>query len=234
VELLGFLPWLLVVWPDLWVPCSGSSMATGVWVAGLRSLTADVLVSRISCGFPMCGVGFLVRKEVDAGGLMIWCTLSRFGEKYWKMGRDVFSFVLAEDGLDSPYLGLFSGLMTTSPAADLLRSTDFFSAADYSLFQDLDGDGRCTPEERWIAAASWRSLSISWLSSCLRRRASSPSPVDPVGVRCLGDAEQRTFVSNLIFFRILFACFLFWRISAQDLFVIYNSSREMVVRASFF
>ena len=141
MELLGFLPWLLVVWPDLWVPCSGSSMETGVWVAGLRSLTADVLVSRISCGFPMCGVVFLVRKEVDVGGLMIWRTLSRFGEKYWKMGRDVFSFVLAEVGLDSPYLGLFFGLMTTSPAADLLRSTDFFSDADYSLFQDLDGDG---------------------------------------------------------------------------------------------
>ena len=80
---------------------------SGMWVAGLRSLTADVLVSQISCGFPMCGVGFLVRKEVDAGGLMIWRTLSRFGEKYWKMGRDVFSFVLAEDGLDSSYLGLF-------------------------------------------------------------------------------------------------------------------------------
>jgi len=43
-------------------------MVTSEWVAGARSLTADVLLSRISCGFPMRGVGFLVQKEEEDGG----------------------------------------------------------------------------------------------------------------------------------------------------------------------
>ncbi|KAG2537320.1 hypothetical protein PVAP13_9NG263873 [Panicum virgatum] len=178
------------------------------------------------------GSGFTVRLRGAARAVPL-ATADLTGDR-WNMGRDVFSFAQVEDGLDSPYLGLFSGLMTTSPAADLLRSADSFGAADYSLFQDLDGDGRCTPEGRWIAATSWRSLSISWLSSCLWRRASSPSPVDSVGVCCLRDAEQRTFVSNLISLGSSLLVFLYWRISAQDLFVICNSSREMVVRARFF
>ena len=58
-----------MVSPVLLELCFGSSMVTGEWVAGARSLTADVLVSRISCGFPMRGVGFLVQKEEEDGGV---------------------------------------------------------------------------------------------------------------------------------------------------------------------
>jgi len=163
--LVGLLPGFLVLSPDLLRSCFGSSTAMGEWVAGSRSLTADVQVSRIFCGLPMCGVGFLVRMEVEVGGLMFWCTIKKFGEPYWRLGSYVFSFALAEGGLDSPLMGLFSELVTSSATADSVRSIHLVGAAGSFLFQDLDGDGRRTPEGRWFAATSWRSLSTSWLSS---------------------------------------------------------------------
>ena len=67
-SVVGLLPEYLVVSPVLLELCFGSSMVTSEWVAGARSLTADVLLSRISCGFPMRGVGFLVQKEEEDGG----------------------------------------------------------------------------------------------------------------------------------------------------------------------
>ena len=51
--------------PISWLPdglagfvesCSRSLMAPGEWMAGVRSLTTEVLVSRISCGLPMHGL----------------------------------------------------------------------------------------------------------------------------------------------------------------------------------
>ena len=162
-----------MVSPVLLELCFGSSMVTGEWVAGARSLTADVLVSQISCGFPMRGVGFLVQKEEEDGGSTVWSMMKMIGEQYWLLGSCVFPFVLAEGGLDSPLLGLSSELVTSSAAADSVRSSDFVGASGSFLFQDFDGDGRCALGGRWFAAKSWRSLSISWTSSSLSRRVSS-------------------------------------------------------------
>ena len=114
-----------MVSPVLLELCFGSSMVMGEWVAGARSLTADVLVSQISCGFPMRGVGFLVQKEEEDGGSTVWSMMKMIGEQYWLLGSFVFPFVLAEGGLDSPLLGLSSELVTSSAAADSVRSSDF-------------------------------------------------------------------------------------------------------------
>lgn len=54
--------------------------ASGGRVAGFRSLAADVLVPRISCGVPMLGVRFLVRREVEDGGSMLRRTMTKFGD----------------------------------------------------------------------------------------------------------------------------------------------------------
>ena len=116
--LVGLLPSFLVLSPDLLRSCFGSSTAMGEWVAGARSLTADVLISRISCGFPMRGVGFLVQKEEEDGGSTVWSMMKMIGEQYWLLGSCVFPFVLADGGLDSPLLGLSSELVTSSAAAD--------------------------------------------------------------------------------------------------------------------
>jgi hypothetical protein len=182
--MVGLFLGYLVVSPDLLESCFGSSMATGEWVAGVRSLTADVLVSRISCGLPMRGVGFLVRKEEEDGGSMICRMMTKFGEQHWQLGAALFSFAQAEGGLGSPLMGLFSGLVTSSAAAGSVRSIDFVGAAGSVLFQVLNGDGRCTPEGRWVAATSWRSLSTSWLSSCPWRGALSLAAEEAVRGQC--------------------------------------------------
>ena len=220
--LVGLLPGFLVLSPDLLRSCFGSSTAMGEWVAGSRSLTADVHVSRISCGLPMRGVGFLVRMEVEDGGSMFWRTIKKFGEPYWRPGSYVFSFALAEGGLDSPLMGLFSELVTSSATADSVRSIHLVGAAGSFLFQDLDGNGRRTPEGRWFAATSWRSLSTSWLSSSPGRRAPFPTSPDPEGVPCVGVLRQdpRVLGSNLIFLRVLYGSFRSWRMNAVDCFVI--------------
>ncbi|KAG2599307.1 hypothetical protein PVAP13_5KG381700 [Panicum virgatum] len=127
----------------------------------------------ISCGFPMRGVGFLVQKEEEDGGSTVWSMMKMIGEQYWLLGSFVFPYVLAEGGLDSPLLGLSSELVTSSAAADSVRSSDFVGASGSFLFQDFDGDGRCALGGRRFAAKSWRSLSISWTSSSLSRRVSS-------------------------------------------------------------
>ena len=139
--MVGLFLGYLVVSLDLLESCFGSSMATGEWVAGVRSLTADVLVSRISCGLPMRGVGFLVRKEEEDGGSMIWCMMTKFGEQHRQLGASLFSFAHAEGGLDSLLMGLLSGLVTSSAAAGSVRSIDFVGVAGSVLFQVLDGDG---------------------------------------------------------------------------------------------
>ena len=209
LDMVGLFLGYLVVSPDLLESCFGSTMATGEWVAGVRSLMADVLVSRISCGLPMRGVGFLVQKEEEDGGSMIWRMMTKIGEQHWQLGASLFSFAQAEGGPDSPLMG---------------------------IFQVLDGDGRCTPEGRWLAATSWRSLSTSWLSSCPWRGALSLALEEPEGVRCPGDLLQdpRIYVSNLNFLRVLYVSLNHWRMYAEDLFVFYTSSRVLVVRALLF
>jgi len=236
LDMVGLFLGYLVVSPDLLESCFGSSMATDEWVAGVRSLTADVLVSRISCGLPMRGVGFLVRKEEEDGGSMIWRMMTKIGEQHWQLGASLFSFAQAEGGPDSPLMGIFSGLVTSSAAAGSARSIDFVGAAGSVLFQVLDGDGRCTPEGRWLAATSWRSLSTSWLSSCPWRGALSLALEEPVGVRCPEDLLQdpRIYISNLNFLRVLYVSLNHWRMYAEDLFVFYTSSRVLVVRALLF
>ena len=143
--MVGLFLGYLVVSPDLLESCFRSSMATGEWVAGVRSLTANVLVSRISCGLPMRGVGFLVRKEEEDGGSMIWRMMTKFGEQHWQLGASLFSFAQAEGGLDSPLMGLFSGLVTSSAAADSVRSIDFVGALPVlssSKFSTATADAR--------------------------------------------------------------------------------------------
>ena len=145
LDMVGLFLGYLVVSPDLLESCFGSSMATGEWVAGVRSLTADVLVSRISCGLPMRGVGFLVRKEEEDGGSMIWRMMTKFGEQHWQLGASLFSFAQAEGGPDSPLMGIFSGLVTSSAAADSVRSIDFVGALPVlssSKFSTATADAR--------------------------------------------------------------------------------------------
>ena len=89
-SVVGLLPEYLVVSPVLLELYFGSSMVTSEWVAGARSLTADVLVSQISCGFPMRGVGFLVQKEEEDGGSTVWSMMKMIGEQYWLLGSCVF------------------------------------------------------------------------------------------------------------------------------------------------
>jgi hypothetical protein len=51
--------------------CAMRSAAQGRWQGGgerLRSLTVDALLSRISCGFPMRGVGFFIWVSGGDGG----------------------------------------------------------------------------------------------------------------------------------------------------------------------
>lgn len=104
-------------------------MAMDERMAGSRNLTADVHVSRISCGLPMRRVSFLVRMMEEVGGSMVWCTMKKCDEKCWRLGSCVSSFALVEGGLDSPLTGLLSGSLISSADVD-------------SLFQDLDSNGR--------------------------------------------------------------------------------------------
>ena len=149
--------------------------------------------------------------------------MKKSGEKCWRLGSCVSSFDLVEGGLDSPLTGLLSGSLISSADVD-------------SLFQDLDSDGRWTPEGRWFAATSWRSLSTSWLSSSPGRRAPSPTPADPWGASCLGvlRLDPRTLVSNLNSRWVLYATLHLWRMCVVDFFVIYFSSRVLSVRAWLF
>ena len=63
LDMVGLFLGYLVVSPDLLESCFGSSMATDEWVAGVRSLTTEVLVSRISCGLPMHGASWFGRRR---------------------------------------------------------------------------------------------------------------------------------------------------------------------------
>ena len=110
--------------------------------------------------------------------------------------------------LDFPFVGLLSWLLLHAVAVDFFLVASSFGNADFVLFQGQYGDGRCTPEGRRLAATKcWRSRRAPWLSFSPAGRASSPTPVEPEEVQCVGAAMREDPGSaklNSMFLRVQF------------------------------
>jgi hypothetical protein len=116
----------------------------------------------------------------------------------------------------------------------LLEVVDFFDVAGPPLGQESGDDGRCTPEEKRVAATKcWRSRWAAWLSSCPDSSASSPTPADPEVARRPGALTEdlSTAVLNLIFLWVLRVILHSWSLCAVQFVVISNFSRVFSVIA---
>nr|TKW07404.1 hypothetical protein SEVIR_7G304100v2 [Setaria viridis] len=98
-----------------------------------------------------------------------------------------FSFDAKEGEKGFLYRGAFFRVVDELDSCGFAPGRRFRRRRRFLLDQAGDGDSRCAPEGRCLAASkSWRSRRLAWPGFCPGRQASSPSPADQEEVQRLG------------------------------------------------